>query len=122
MTTTADEGSKFQLVCLTNINKNVEHQISWTKDNSESPLVDKRLYARATLVDSPYANSQLEFKSFAKPAAAANYSGAYRCKVYIRYPDVGQGQYFASDAKQVDFVYSTRNISPKVEKNEKYSH
>ena len=95
--------TKYQLICNTSINKNIEHQISWLKDENEL-VIDSKQYGREWLQDSPYANSVLDFKLL-KNSKQVNYSGSYKCKIYIRYPDVGQGSYYISEPKKVDFNY-----------------
>ncbi len=95
--------SKYKLICNTNINKNIDHQISWMKDENEL-TIDNVQYSKDWMADSPHANSVLDFKSI-QHAKTFNYSGTYKCKIFIRYPEVGQGTYYLSEAKQVEFTY-----------------
>ena len=91
---------KFQLTCLTNINKNVAYQISWMRDDKDL-VIDGKLFSKRTLNETQYANSVLEFKAL--EARSFDYSGAYKCKIYIRYPDVGQGTAYVSEPRRLAF-------------------
>jgi hypothetical protein len=100
-------GTSFQLVCNTNINKNIAHQISWLKDDRELNLDGVAYTKQALPADWKYAGSILEFKSV-NQLSTYNYSGSYRCKIYIRYPDVGQGTAYASEPKVLKFDYFSK--------------
>ena len=91
---------KFQLTCMRNINKNVAYQISWMKDDKDL-IIDGKNFSKRTINETQFANSVLEFKSL--EAKSFNYSGSYKCKIYIRYPDVGQGTSYISEAKRLEF-------------------
>lgn len=93
----------FQLTCNTNIMKSVEHQIVWLRNDREILVDDK--YATQILSNTSYANSVLIFKSLNNANTIASYNGVYQCKLHIRYPDVGQGGYYLSEVKKVNFDF-----------------
>lgn len=95
--------AKFELTCHTNINKNIQHQISWFKDDKEL-LVDGTNFTSYSLNDTQNANSVLVFRNY-QNQSAFNYNGDYKCNIYIRYPEVGQGASYQSEPKSVSFSY-----------------
>lgn len=97
-------GNKFQLVCNTNMKNTVENQILWIKDDKEIFIDESnKMFTSLRSPNGPYANSILEFKAVQN--RQFDYSGVYRCKIHIRYPDVGQGGFYLSEAKPIGFNY-----------------
>ena len=101
---TEDSTNDYKLVCNTNIMKTIAHQITWLKDGREI-LTDDRmsLFSSLILTNTTYANSVLVFKSINNRSLISTYKGVYQCKLNIRYPDVGEGDFYSSEAKKVVF-------------------
>lgn len=100
----SDQASiKFELNCKTNINKQLNLEISWAKDGKDL-LIDDQLYSSRTDSSLNYLNNILEFKTlnFNKKD---NYSGVYKCKIYNRISDVSQSSSYFSDPKVLQFSY-----------------
>lgn len=100
--------TKFELICNSNINKNLQNQISWTRDDKEI-IIDDKNFSVYSSNETQYANSVLVFKSFQNESS--NYTGVYKCNIYIRYPEVGQGTSYLSDGKYVTFSYSSKILT-----------
>ncbi len=101
------ENKLFRLICNTNINKNIQHKISWMKDDKElivEMFHGRPVYKQATLSASnaTFANSVLEFNW--RLNRTFNFDGDYKCKIHIRYPEVGQGTFYTSEPRKVKFV------------------
>jgi hypothetical protein len=100
---TNGEGETFRLICNTNINKNIQHKISWIKDDKELSA-ETALYKQTVSGEVAHANSVLEFNW--RSNRTFNFDGVYKCKIHIRYPEVGQGTFYASEPRNVKFVIS----------------
>jgi hypothetical protein len=101
-----EQSDNYELLCNTNVNKNVDHQISWLKDDKEL-LIDEKLFSLSWSNETPHATSILKFKAL-KSNQVQQYSGVYKCKVYIRYPDVGLGNSYFSEPIRVEADYSSK--------------
>lgn len=107
-----DQSERFELACLSNINRNIQHQISWTRDDRELAVNDnggQNSFSIYIANDTMYANSVLVFKRFHNDSA--NYTGVYKCSIYIRYPEVGQGTSYLSDGHFVNFIFNSMSSS-----------
>lgn len=94
--------SKFKLVCNTNINRVIQNQISWIKDDKDLLTTDNLFYTQFDLRDTQFANSVLEFKINKLNFQSFNYSGVYKCKIHIRYPEVGEGTSYLSESTKIE--------------------
>ena len=107
-----NSNDEFQLICHTNINKSIEHQILWMKNDREI-FLDEKSFTTRIMPNSTYANSVLVFKSV-KQANTNNLNGKYQCKLHIRYPDVGQGGFYVSEVKEVAFSFFGTQFYPSI--------
>ena len=107
---TTSNSSRFELSCETNINRNVQHQISWMRDDKEI-AIDGQIFSTYVNNATQFANSVLVFRRFLNESLAnTNYSGLFKCNIYIRYPEVGQGTSYRSDAKLVQFNFNSKRF------------
>jgi hypothetical protein len=103
---TTSEGTKFKLVCNTNINKKIQHKISWLKNDKDLVIENNSIYKQTTIPASntSYASSVLEFNW--RLNRTFNFDGVYKCKILVRYPEVGQGASYISEPRNVKFVFN----------------
>lgn len=102
--------TNYKLTCSTNVDKSVEQKISWIKDNVDLDTESNNgssLFIQTSQSSSVYANSMLEFNWLLN--RTYEFNGVYKCKIYIRYPEVGQGTYYFSEPVRVT-DYSSEGI------------
>lgn len=99
-----ENSSSFSLICNTNINRNIQHQISWIKDDKEL-FADNLFFSQFDSKEISFANSKLEFK-LSKDTKSLNYSGSYRCRIQVKSPEVGESTSYLSEPKKLEFTLS----------------
>ena len=94
----------FKLKCVTNINKNVSIQLSWTKNDKDLANLDGNLFSQYTLPESPFLNTVLQFNAL-KRSTIDKYRDTYRCKAIYPHPELGQGINYVSDSTKLKFSF-----------------